>query len=193
MKNNKKSIPRPNFNNIQDRIPTPLTQIFANGDNIVFSFKSLVKNEYFNIDITCERWSSELIEMLKNVSVLNKAQLFSGKYGIYRIHSLSSAKIPCKLPDNISKDDMRQIRIAASKGGIHGIFYENIFYVIYLDPLHNMYPDTRYGGLKIIKPPKNCCLDMQEKLHKLTDENNKLKDELEEDNKLLEERTNPTK
>ncbi len=33
--------------------------------------------------------------------------------------------------------------------------------MIWLDPLHNMYPDDRFGGLRKVKPASNCCKDRE--------------------------------
>ncbi len=137
-------------------------------DKIVFSFNAIEKNEYFNLDSTCQNWARDLFDTMKIVSDICIGEIYSGKYSgdgsTLRIHSHVDAKSPCDLPKNVSLEDMWQIRISKSKGGIHGIFYENIFYVIWFDPLHNLYPDSRYGGLKKIKPPSTCCKDRDEEL-----------------------------
>lgn len=172
----------------KSRIPKPLSPSTSNInkprfnpsiDKVVFSFESLEKTEYFNLDCTCESWSSDLLEMLKNVSAISKKALLSGQYRTYRIHSHAGANPPSKLPEGVALKDFYQIRIGTSKGGIHGVFFDNIFYVIWLDPLHNMYPDTRFGGLRKIKPPKTCCMDRDERIIDLQSENQKLKEELQ--------------
>lgn len=152
--------------------------LISAADKIVFSFESLERTEYFNLDCTCENWFSDLFDMLKNISGISKKDLFSGKFRTYRIHSHETAKPPNRLPDGVALKDLYQMRIGTSKGGIHGIFYDNIFYVIWLDPLHNMYPDSRFGGLRKIKAPKTCCMDRDEQLIQLQNENQTLKEEL---------------
>ena len=146
---------------------------------ISFSFEALERTEFFNLDCTCANWASELFEMLKEMSKLNKDELLSGKYSksTYRVHNHANANPPSPLPVGVELKDCYQLRIAKSKGGIHGVFYDNIFYVIWLDPLHNMYPNKNYGGLKKIKPPSTCCMDRDEKLLELERENQKLKEE----------------
>lgn len=152
---------------------------------ISFSFEILETTEYFNLDSTCANWSSELFEMMRNVCKIDKQQLLLGTYGTYRVHSHGNAKPPNPFPQNINAKDCYQIRISKSKGGIHGVFYENVFYVIWLDPLHNMYPDDRHGGLKKIKPPKTCCMDRDEELNRIGEENEKLKIQIKEYEELL--------
>lgn len=146
-------------------------------DTVTFSFAALEKTEYFNLDATCSNWSSELFDMLKDVSNCSKLDLLTGKVRTYRVHNHESASPPDPLPHGVALKDCYQIRISKSKGGIHGVFNENVFYVIWLDPLHNMYPDTRYGGLKVITPLTTCCMDREEIIAELQKENACLKED----------------
>lgn len=148
---------------------------------IAFSFEALEQTEYFNLDGTCINWSSELFNMMKHVSSIKKEDLLSGAYAksTYRVHSHENANPPSPLPEGVELKDCYQIRISKSKGGIHGVFYDNIFYIIWLDPLHNMYPDDRYGGLRKVKAGSTCCKDRDDLLVKLQEENEKLREENE--------------
>ena len=152
---------------------------------ISFSFEAFETTEYFNLDGTCINWTSELFNMLKEVSSIKKEELLNGSYANskYRVHSHENAIPPSKMPDGVELKDCYQIRISKSKGGIHGVFNENIFYVIWLDPLHNMYPDERYGGLRKVKPGSTCCKDREELIEELQECNSKLKEE----NKIYQE------
>ena len=170
-------IPKPEYNNDSSRIipPSYVKQI----DTINFSFKSLETNQYFNLDSTCQSWFKDLLKMLKEISQIKKEELLSGRYKTYRVHSHESASPPERLPNGIDLKSFYQMRISSSKVGIHGVFYENTFYVIWLDPLHNMYPDDRFGGLRIIRPPKNCCMDLEEKIIKLNEEKDNLQKDID--------------
>ena len=150
----KSEIVRPNF------LPAP--------DSGTFSFAALERTEYFNLDGTCQNWASDLFEMLKNVSGVPKRDLLNGKYRTYRVHDHQKASPPNELPEGVALKDCYQIRISTSKGGIHGVFNENVSYVIWLDPLHNMYPDKRFGGLRTVKPPSTCCKDRDFELEELS-------------------------
>ncbi len=154
-----------------------------NNENIVFSFNAIEKNEYFNLDSTCQNWAQDLFDTMKIVSNISIREVYSGMYSrdgsTLRIHSHENATCPCKLPSSVNLEDMWQIRISKSKGGIHGVFYENIFYVIWFDPLHNLYPDDRYGGLRKIKPPTTCCMERDEVLNQLRAELGKNKEYIE--------------
>lgn len=159
-------------------VPKPKLKISESG--ISFSFEAMEVNEYFNLDGTCVNWSSELFEMLHNISSISKVDLIRGKYGTYRVHSHEGAKPPVPLPEGVALKDFYQIRISKSKGGIHGVFHDDIFYVIWFDPLHNMYPNEHYGGLRKVKAGSTCCKDRDEELIELARENEKLRKENEE-------------
>lgn len=180
-------VPKPNVQ--KDKKVTPNNIIISGNDSIVFSFGDWTTNEYFNLDSTCENWSSELFDCMRTVSNISKKDIEAGKYSgknsKLRIHNHKNATPPCKLPPNIDLEEFYQIRISASKGGMHGVFVENVFYVIWLDPHHNMYPDERYGGLKVIQPPNNCCKDRDQIIEELSQTIESLKTEVKEYEELI--------
>lgn len=146
---------------------------------ILFSFEAVDKNEYFNLDGTCQNWAADLFDTMKKVSQIELKDIYAGKYSgktlPLRIHQHENANPPCKVPKQISLDDIWQIRISVSKGGIHGIFSDNVFYVIWFDPQHNLYPDDNHGGLKKVVPPSTCCKDRDIELARLKAELEKAK------------------
>ena len=144
---------------------------------LLFSFKLLERNEYFDLCSGCENWSVKLFELLRDVSKIPLSDLIHGKYGTYRFHSHDNANPPCSFPRGISSKESYQLRIAQSKGGIHGVLVDEVFYVFWLDPLHNMYPMENFGGVKKIKEMKECCLSLREENEKLKDENKHLKED----------------
>ena len=132
----------------QNQIKKP--DFIQTDDKIKFSFSALERNKYFDFDAKHPDWPSKLFDMLKNASNYSFEDLKQLK--TYRIHQHGNVKPPCQLPNGVELKDFYQIRIDKSHGGIHGVLYENIFYVIWLDPLHNLYPDGKYGGLKTVTP-----------------------------------------
>lgn len=179
----------PKANKVENQPKKIQRQQFKYTDSaIAFSFEALEKTEYFNLDSTCTNWASELFDMLKVVSGLKKEELLNGYYAksTFRVHNHSNANPPSNLPEGVQLKDCYQIRISKSKGGIHGVFFDNVFYVIWLDPLHNMYPAENYGGLKKIKPGVTCCMDREQELLKLKKENDELKQENREWKNLIE-------
>ena len=179
-----------NKNRIQGKKPEKID------NKIKFSFSQVNNNDYFGLDSTCDRWAADLFETMKKVSNIEIDRVMAGDYSgrnsTLRIHDHKNAgKLPCELPGNIDLKDMWQIRISKSKGGIHGVFYENIFFVVWFDPLHNLYPDENYGGLKKISKVESCCKERESCLRMLVDDNNRLKEENRELMCLLDEKTAP--
>lgn len=156
-------------------------------NGIVFSFEILERTEYFNLEGTCNSWPSEMFERFKEISKLTVSQLSSRQYKTYRFHQHENAKCPSPLPDGVELKDIYQIRFGTSKGGVHGILRENCFYVLWFDPLHNMYPDDKYGGLRKIQPPKTCCIEREEEILKLKDELEKVRNEAKEWEELADD------
>lgn len=163
-------------------------------EKILFSFESIERDEFFNLDGTCANWSSDLFDALKYASEIKISDVYAGKYSgknsTFRIHQHKNVKNPCSIPHNVSLDEMWQIRISKSKGGIHGVFVENVFFVVWFDPHHNLYPDSNHGGLKKIIPPSTCCKDRDDEIAKVNKENERLSAELRAAEALLEERGN---
>lgn len=181
-------IPRPNKQETS-LIPEP-KRLHTTNDGIVFSFEALEKTEYFNLDGTCLNWSWDMLNMCKEASKLTAAQLRSGSYKTFRFHSHDGAKCPSPLPDGVELKDVYQMRISTSKGGIHGILRENCFYVIWLDPLHNMYPDDRFGGLRKVKAASTCCKDRDNEILRLQEELQKAQKDADDWRKIAEEYAN---
>lgn len=181
-----KKIPKPKLNNSKSAISLKKSGFQRNKDSITFSFEALKTNEYFNLNGTCQNWTNDLIKMLKDVSSHSANDLLQNKFKTYRVHNHKNAKPPCDIPNGIELKDFYQIRISSSKGGIHGVFYENIFYIVWLDPLHNMYPDDRYGGLRKITPPNTCCMDRETEIVKLKEELEKYKKDVKDYKEMAE-------
>ena len=180
-KEKKIPIAKASFN---DEYKIPLAQPgLGKEEKILFSFSAIQRNEYFNLDGTCQNWASDLFYSLEEASEIKLkdvyAGIYSGKNSTLRIHSHKEVKNPCVYPQNVNLEDMWQIRISKSKGGIHGIFVENVFYIIWFDPQHNLYPDDNHGGLKKITPPSTCCKERDLELEQLKKENKQLKEEID--------------
>ena len=154
----------------ESRIPFVKPSI-GRDERLLFSFSAIQRDDYFNLDGTCQNWASELFLTLQKVSDITLSDVYAGKYSgknsPLRIHSHRDVKNPCSSPVGVNVEDMWQIRISKSKGGIHGVFSENVFYVIWFDPQHNLYPDENHGGLKRVMPPSTCCKDRDEEINTL--------------------------
>lgn len=156
-------------------------------EKIIFSFQFLdFENEYFGLEGTCAAWANDLMRLLKDLSNITKNDFLNKHFRRFRSHGHEWSKLPFEFPfENVEQFDCRQARISTSKGGIHGFLIGNCFYVVWLDPQHNLYPDDRYGGLVKLKKPSTCCGFRDEELKRLESENIELME-------LLDEQTSPT-
>jgi hypothetical protein len=62
-------------NRLKQSIP-----IVNNDVTIKFSFEALDYNDYFNLDATCPNWSSDLFNVLSQVSNINIKRVYSGDF-----------------------------------------------------------------------------------------------------------------
>ena len=153
-------------------------------EKIIFSFRFLdFSHPAFNLGGICEKWYPELFNMLSNVSNLNRHELIITHEKIYRCHNHNWDNLDYRFnfdDEFLNQVDCRQIRISKSKGGIHGFLIGNTFYVVWIDPHHNLYPDEKYGGRKFFDSPKTCCSYRDSELYKLKKENDELMSMLDE-------------
>lgn len=155
-------------------------------EKIIFSFRFLdFDNEYFGLDGTCSAWANDLMRLLKELSDITKNEFINVLHNHYRSHRHNWSELQFEYPlEDFQQYDCRQARISRSKGGIHGFLIGNCFYIVWLDPQHNLYPDDRYGGLVKLKKPNTCCGFRDEELGRLKNENDKLME-------LLDKQTMP--
>lgn len=64
---------------------------------------------------------------------------------------------------------------------------ENVFYVVWLDPHHNFYPDERFGGEKYFVSPLTPYQELEVEYERLKAHNASLEKEREELYEMLEE------
>lgn len=130
-------------------------------EKLIFSFRFLeLGHEIFNLGGTCSKWSNDLFDMLKRISDITRNDFVNRLSEHYRSHTHEWKDLNYKYnfaDEFLEQVECRQARISASKGGIHGFVIGNHFYVVWLDPHHNLYPDDRYGGIKKYSIPETCC------------------------------------
>lgn len=154
---------------------------------IVFSFELLDRNEYFDFSKTCDKWAVILLEAFKELSSRPYKEALYNPGKNLSFHSDAKAfECPIKPPHNIKREDMTQIRFSRSNGRVHGCFNKNIFRVVWLDPLHNVFPDDRYGGIKKVRMLEESCCDSL--LKEIQEKDNRIK-KLEYLEELLDKET----
>ena len=183
LKNKDRLIPPVTFQTNFSVIPVdPRLKEIEQQENIMFSFVLLdLEHEYFNLGGTCENWTNTVFRIMsllsKEVTPERLRREFSKEGSTLRFHRHikgTTSHWPDSYSGLIDQGEFCQVRFGKSNGGIHGLLIDNIFYAIWIDPQHNMYPDQKYGGLKKLKPPETCCSKREELLVELQEENNNL-------------------
>lgn len=152
---------------------------------LVFSFELYDRNEYFGVNPVCDGWTIRLFDELKNFSQYTLDDLENKKDKL-RFHPLRNVhECPCPPPHNARYEDMEQLEIGSRRNGrIHFIRSENIIYIVWFDPLHNVYPSKGIGARKL-KSTKQCLCD------ELESENERLHHEIDGLYSLLDVKTTP--
>ena len=165
-----------------------------NNEKLLFSFKFFDRSkDEFNLGNTikvCENWFISLLDILKDVSNLTRNELVGERRQFYDAHNHDWDKLKLKFPlDEMFLDQVEclQFRLSKSKGRDHGIIVRNRFYIIWLDPHHNLYPDEKFGGTKYYERPLTCyemleseVLELNDKIGILEKDNSDLWEMLEE-------------
>lgn len=182
-----RQIPKPKINEATVRcIPHP--QI-GREEHLLFSYEQLDKdNPYYNVNTLCDKGIQHWITCLVMISKISCRDLCAGRYerGPLRFHPhrhIHDHDIPQIIQDNPELEDcFFQIRFGSNKGGIHGIVIDNVFYVIWFDPRHIYYWNSRYGPKKKLNTPGDCCCERD----KIINDKNLEIDQLRHDKQQLQ-------
>ena len=165
-----------------------------NKSPLLFSFEILdTQHKYFNIGGICVNWVQTAVEKLSEVNKVKVIDLQSGKYtknGPFRFHNHKNGNPRFEPPDNIEPEDFYQIRFGTNSGGIHGLLVENVFYIKWVDPHHNMYPHKGKNPV-VYQIPGECCKERDAEIEELNQKIEKLEKKNAEYEALLEKETNP--
>ena len=101
------------------------------------------------------RLYESLLKAMKNYSQIDRKKIHDERTysSSNHIHSIKWQDEKCKKTSftNLNKKLMEQIKEdcwqlgITTKFRIHGFFIENVFYVVWLDPLHKLYPMAKYN------------------------------------------------
>lgn len=177
---------------IKKRFPIPQNEIDeakrrANS-KLVFSYRFLdIKHEAFNLGNVDNKWFVSLLLSLKDISSLTRNELMVDCKNRFRAHCHDWNKASYKydfLDEFLEQVECVQYSLSLSNGRVHGFIIGNTFYIYWLDPHHNLYPDDRYGGIKY-------CKALPTPYEELKKENEDLKKELKSYIELLDNQTKP--
>lgn len=153
-KANRFNIPKPlNPPKTPERLPFDEKVL---NQSITFSFALFDrKNKLFNLGGTDDdgtvggKWFIGLLDCLKKVSGKTIQEL---KLPPFRLHPVNwkNANLQCPFsPD----EDWWQFRLNKSGGRVIGLLIDKVFYVVWLDPHHNLTDSEGYGGKKNFRQP----------------------------------------
>lgn len=154
-------------------------------EKLIFSFKFFDRgHDAFNLGDTtrraiCGEWFLALLDNLKSVSDLNRNQLVLEQRQHYQAHEHKWEELQYKYEleeDFLEQVECLQFRLSSSNGRVHGFIIGNRFYVVWLDPHHNLYPDERFGGEKFYTKPLTCYEILEQRVIQLQKENKELND-----------------
>ena len=137
-------------------------------------FKSLISFElldrehpYFNcgqLEIICNSWYNDFFIMIKEfTSMPFKIFYLKHQSGKYETHQINFKNANFDFNKIIGTNEVvqyeessYQIRLGKSKGRMHGIFISNVFFIIWMDPHHNLLNVKNYEKARELNPYKIC-------------------------------------
>ncbi|CEI81323.1 hypothetical protein BN997_01141 [Oceanobacillus oncorhynchi] len=166
-----------------------------NEDNVVFSWKFFDrKHELFNCGATESGWFISLFDILYQVSDMAYIEFRQQRNKGLRVHphdwkdTTAKFDLDDNLLEQLEEDNACiQFSVSQAKGRVHGFMIDNIFYIVWLDRHHNLYPSENHGGIKKYQAPFTPFEQLEEDMRLYQVENAKLKEEIDAYEKLLEE------
>lgn len=138
-----------------------------------YSFKYFHQIKYFGLENIDAGWFVSLIEKLKSFGN-NHPEELAKNHALkdawrYHIIDWNSKNIPIQRKDlnwiekeiieNEEEFPIWQFQVSTARGRIIGFWYEAIFYIILLDPFHNMQPSAAFNYKVDDCYPKNTLYD----------------------------------
>ena len=138
----------------------PFNGSFVTDKNFSFSFACFDRtHELFNLGgdgsdgVIKGKWFIELLAALKSVCNKTISEIRQSK--THDLHPIDWSKTNTKHPQNSEQLEFWQFRINKSKGRVIGFIVDGVFYIVWLDPYHNLTNSEGYGSVKKYKAP-NC-------------------------------------
>lgn len=115
---------------------------------LLFSFRFFDRShDAFNLGNTDRPWFLTLLDALKDVSALTRHRLAVELKNHYRFHPHNWEKTRFKYDLNdelLAQVECVQFFLTKGDGRVHGFLVGNRFYVVWLDPDHNLYPEEKH-------------------------------------------------
>lgn len=135
----------------------PIEDVISQMGTLCISFKLFDRtHKFFNLggnekDGTVGgKWFVHLLDCLKEIGSKTVQDL---KKRPYLLHPVNWDNANAKCPF-YPQANWFQFRVNKSRGRVIGILIDEIFYVVWLDPYHNLTDSEGYGGVKTFSAPK---------------------------------------
>ena len=154
-----------------------------------FSFACFDRShELFNLGDQTEsgtvvaNWFIDLLDCLKSVSNMTLTEL---KTSMHDLHPIEWSKTNTSAPRDGEQCEYWQFRINKSKGRVVGFLIEGVFYIVWLDPHHNLTNSEGYGKEMYYKAGKSLYELQEIEIQQKQEEIERLNKELETASQLM--------
>lgn len=131
-----------------------VTRKFQSQNKLKLSFEFFDRtHKAFNLGGVSVEWFVTLYDMLKEWTSKNWSEL--KKITSFDIHPKTSGWKYTFPFEGAEQLEQFQIRVSRSKGRVHGFILDGTFYIVWLDPHHNMTDSPHYESDRFFPPAKS--------------------------------------
>ena len=154
-----RKLPPPQKFELERKKSLPFNGSIVAEKKLLFSFSAFDRHhKLFNLGGSDDdktvggMWFIKLFETFKSVSNKTITELMNkSTHDLHRVNWQNANTTP---PKGYEQLEYWQLRLNKSSGRVIGVMIDNIFYVIWLDPYHNLFDSEGYGGVKKYPEPK---------------------------------------
>lgn len=150
------NLPPSDQNICKNKPELPFNGSLVTKQHFSFSFACFDRrHELFNLGdntkegVVSARWFIDLIDCLKSVSNMSINTL---KKSMHDLHPVDWSKANASIPSTEIQCEYWQFRISKTKGRVIGFLIDEVFYVVWLDPHHNLTDSDGYESARQYKP-----------------------------------------
>ena len=175
------NLPAVDISSEKEKIALPFNGNAVTAKSFSFSFACFDRtHQLFNLGdntndgVVSGKWFLDFLDCLKSVSNKTLPEI---KASLHDLHPVDWGKANTSPPNGYEQYEYWQFRINKSKGRVIGFITQGVFYVVWLDPHHNLtdsvgYPGIvkHYAGLSLYETQEAKILELQEEIKKLKSE-----------------------
>lgn len=184
------NIPIPSTPSSSGQFQLPYHGTVVSDRGFSFSFAAFDRShKLFNLGddsvrsgVVSGKWFIDLLDCLKDVSKMTVNEM---KTSMHDLHPVDWDKANTSMPSESHQCEYWQFRINKSKGRVIGVMTGGVFYVVWLDPHHNLTNSEGYGTENWYKPALSLYETQEMTITQLQKENERLIEELKAAEELL--------